>query len=274
MKETEEITNKNAIEKPIGFYSIRTLTNLHVGSGETSYGVVDNLVQRDVNSKLPTIHSSSLKGALKEYFRHSDPSVLRIFGDADQAGTWQFLSADMLSRPLRSDKTPYFNATSPQVIKSLIRKFRDFNFEIPTVLEEFGKIEVKKNVPIVFDKAFEGALIEELDWVAKWQDPPTTGLGWIKEVFGENLVLVDSDDFQELELPVIARNYLDNGESKNLWYEEVVPYDSRFGTFIISTADHQEGFLKGLQGHIQIGANASIGYGLCKIIQYTNPEKS
>lgn len=78
------------------------------------------------------------------------------------------------------------------------------------------------------------------------------------------MVLINSDDYREIPLPVIARNYLENGESKNLWYEEIVPYDSRFVSVIIETDEFQEGFLKGLAGFVQVGANASIGYGLCK----------
>ena len=74
-------------------------------------------------------------------------------------------------------------------------------------------------------------------------------------------------------LPVIARNYLNNGESKNLFYEQIVPRQSRFVFFIssysgditkISKANGQ--FDQAIQrGAVQIGANASIGYGYCKL---------
>ena len=52
----------------INAYLIECLTNMHVGSGGANYGVVDNLVQRDSVTNIPIINSSSLKGALREFF--------------------------------------------------------------------------------------------------------------------------------------------------------------------------------------------------------------
>jgi CRISPR-associated protein Cmr4 len=248
------------------FYSIRCLTNLHVGSGETNLGVVDNQVQKDTNTKLPTIHSSSLKGALKEYFNQYQPETLPIFGDADKPGLWQFLQADLLSRPVRSDKTPYFNATSPQVISQFVNKIQDMNHQPPSELVALSEMGVQKGHPIVFSTDYANAIIEEMDWSARMANEKDRGLysNLVKDCFGPNLVLINSEDFCEIPLPVIARNHLENGESKNLWYEEIVPYDSRFVSVIIETQELQEEFLKGLNGFVQVGANASIGYGLCK----------
>lgn len=255
------------------FYVIKCLTNLHVGSGETSFGVVDNLVQRDVNTQLPTIHSSSIKGALREFFEHKNKEVIPIFGDEKNAGKWQFLSADLLSRPLRSNKAPYFNATSPSVVKSLIQKLTNFGMSLSNDLLSLSTLSPEKGHPIVFNDDYRGAIIEELDWVIKddSQIKNVTLLPWVSAAFGENLVLLHPDDFQSLELPVIARNHLENGKSENLWYEEVVPYDSRFATFIIQTGEMRDAFEKGLDDIVQIGANASIGYGLCKLF---NPSQS
>jgi CRISPR-associated protein Cmr4 len=42
-------------------YLIQCITNLHVGSGDATYGIVDKLVQRDAVYSYPTIHSSSLE---------------------------------------------------------------------------------------------------------------------------------------------------------------------------------------------------------------------
>ncbi len=48
-------------------YIIDCLTNMHVGSGETNFNIVDNQVQRDSVTEFPTINSSSLKGALRDF---------------------------------------------------------------------------------------------------------------------------------------------------------------------------------------------------------------
>lgn len=75
-----------------------------------------------------------------------------------------------------------------------------------------------------------------------------------------------SSDFKELteELPVIARNYLKNGISENLWYEEVVPRESLFVFTLLAPKGDITKFDEQVNGKIiQIGANATIGYGLC-----------
>ena len=70
-----------------------------------------------------------------------------------------------------------------------------------------------------------------------------------------------SDD----NLPIIARNCLENGESVNLWYEQVLPSQSVLAT-IIQTVNEKD--LDMLNDKIvQIGANATIGYGYCKFIK-------
>ncbi len=42
------------------------LTDLHVDSGESNYNIIDNEVQKDLNGN-PTVHSSGIKGAMREY---------------------------------------------------------------------------------------------------------------------------------------------------------------------------------------------------------------
>ena len=62
---------------------IETLTNMHVGSGDTHFGIVDNLIQRSPVTKVPVIHSSGLKGSLREYFvepKLSKDEIRDLFG--------------------------------------------------------------------------------------------------------------------------------------------------------------------------------------------------
>ncbi|MCB0385066.1 MAG: hypothetical protein KDD43_06715, partial [Bdellovibrionales bacterium] len=87
-------------------------------------------------------------------------------------------------------------------------------------------------------------------------------------------------DFKEIceRLPVIARNQLESGISRNLFYEEVVPRQTRFVFFVERPKDHDglHEYLKKLDFRIQLGANASIGYGVCKIERVfpSSPPKS
>ena len=93
------------------------------------------------------------------------------------------------------------------------------------------------------------------------------------------------NDFTSLcsdeNLPIIARNVLKNGESKNLWYEQVVPAETIF--YAVTQEKPADALqkpsyvLKDAINHkiIQIGANATIGYGYCKfdlIAEYDGTE--
>ena len=79
---------------------------------------------------------------------------------------------------------------------------------------------------------------------------------------------MSDDDFKELcddeHLPVIARNCLDS-KNPNLWYEQVLP---RFSVlyFPLIAAENFDVFKNAVTNTlVQIGANATIGYGFCKI---------
>ena len=87
-----------------------------------------------------------------------------------------------------------------------------------------------------------------------------------------NLILLNHEDFKKAvsadNLPVIARNQLDKGESQNLWYEQVLPRFTVFVMPLIHTDEHFEDFNKKLtkEGPVHIGANASVGYGFTQFI--------
>ena len=92
-------------------YLIQCITNLHVGSGDANYGIIDKLVQRDTVYNYPTIHASSLKGALREHFERlwgeNDTKIIDVFGkktnddDDAQSGNCNFLNADLMALPVR-----------------------------------------------------------------------------------------------------------------------------------------------------------------------------
>ena len=114
---------------------------------------------------------------------------------------------------------------------------------------------------MIFEK-IEDCRIEDYTAVCDASDA-----GFMKEIFGEDIALFSDDDFKDLcrHLPVIARNCLENGISKNLWYEEIVPRETYF-YFPLQTAEHEADFMKVIKsGNIQIGGNATIGYGYTEI---------
>jgi CRISPR-associated protein Cmr4 len=283
-------------------YIIRAKTNIHAGSGETNFGIIDNEVQRDTMSNLPIINSSSLKGAIRDHFNEylSDindtlnsadvkPFVFAtIFGDEqkgldeDDASTYKklpkqglvkFVDAKLLFLPLRSNIKPFYHATSLSNLKATVELLGDFGIKI-----EIDNIQTSKSVVIGTQKA----TVEDVECEALDAD-----ISKIKALFGiQNLAILSDEDFNEAlqALPVIARNKLNNGKSENLWYEEVVPRESIFYTVFCyyDNLDDSTPDSKGktdrkkfemayrlfeeklLAEQIQIGANASIGYGITR----------
>ncbi len=260
-------------------YKIQNITNIHVGSGDTNFGIVDNLVQRDVLTNYPVIHSSSLKGAIREFFefyKNDDEFIRHIFGDEDKnPGNVVFTEANLLGIPFRSRDYPYVFCMSDESIKTLVDKMESLNIdnELSSKLKKYINLtEVKSNVNTVIE-----------DMEVKKNDE----LKDLVEFTGEeNIAVFPHSEFKKLleDLPVVARNQLENGKSVNLFYEEFVPRRSQFFTIISfpklervsknkkfndkeKIGKFYEEFQNMLTSEtdlVQIGANATIGYGLCK----------
>jgi len=257
-------------------YKITNKTSLHVGSGDTNFDLIDKQIQRDIITDYPTIHASSLKGALKEYctFKHdvkeSENFMGHIFGDENNSGKVRFLEAHLLSVPFRSDLHPFYNCTSPKAITQFIDFIETFSlkFENTDALKKVGsynknEILVKEGTPTIEDQKAKSS--NEFNFEV------------LENLLGENVAIIPNKVFEELlkDLPVIARNSLENGESKNLWYEEVLPRESKLFTVIseptyLNNLDEKkltnafDRFSEYLTSSdtIHLGANASIGYGV------------
>lgn len=213
------------------FFKIEALSNLHVGNGEINYGLIDNLIQRDPVTELPNINSSSLKGALREFFKYKNKGdVDMIFGSDPKdkknrkQGSIRFFEAELVAIPVRDDKVPYVMVTSDKTIESLKNRMESFGLSVPANIRELIGNPVEKSF----------------------------------EEFKE----ICSDE----ELPVISRNNLENGQSANLWYEQVLPKHSVLVFAVMGEDKALESFCSELNNsQVQIGANATIGYGLCQI---------
>ena len=277
----------------VDMYKLQNITNMHVGSGGVNYGIIDNQVQKDEITNLPIIHASSLKGALREHFKkRGDNFIEFIFGSypSDEKneekeneskkekkdekkqtipGALVFFEAFMLTRPVRSNVKPYFNVTSPFIIKKLINYLEEFSIleDLKKELKSFYE-EIKDVKAVIFEN-IDDVYLE--DYRAEYKQ-----ISKIPSIFPENLAVLNNKAFQELSLPVVARNRLENGESKNLWYEEIVPKYSNFIFFIgrdndeyISKEDKDkiDKFFRSFENEklYQIGANKTIGFGICKI---------
>ena len=235
-------------------------------------------MQRDAITTLPTIYSSSLKGAFREAFGEGQPAKY-IFGpenasnDSHQTGAFHFFEASLLCRPVRSNKKPYFSAISIGIIESFLALLDDFSIEFDeatkAALVQLGKEEIVAGKALIFEN-LDGVILEDYETTTS-----TLDVSALEVLLGKNLALFRDEEFKALSLPVLARNYLVNGESKNLWYEEVVPKKSKFYFVIakptnlddVDKKDKLDKFEKQFDSmkHIQFGANKSIGYGYSKV---------
>lgn len=247
-------------------YKVTCLTNLHVGNGEANFDVIDNTVEKDPVTGLPTINSSGVKGALRQYFKEKGADkdlITNIFGSNPKdsqgigsiPGQVKFYQADLLARPVRASKggKPYYMATSCDAIDLYNQKLEIAGSEAVLISDILnGNYTNMDQIGIEGDISLKKAII-----------PNELG-----NVISNDLVVLENAVLKNIALPVLARNQLEDGISKNLWYEEVVPHKSIF-TFAVSSENTE--MLKkfaeklGKEAFIQFGGNASIGYGLCKV---------
>lgn len=232
---------------------LKCITNLHVGNGDVNYNIIDNEVERDPVTEYPTINSSGVKGSLRQFFKDSgvnDELIKTFFGSDTKDGTIfpgqvKILGADMLAIPGRASAgdQAYYLMTTPTMLKHYEEIYNTFLGKAPEKsTSDPGKEEIEGEKPT--KKIIVG---------------------------GHTLYSIPDNVFRHISLPVMARNKLDDGKSTNLWYEEVVPHESLFYFAVISEKkDILKNFTDQINGKIiQFGANATIGYGLCKAEVHT-----
>ncbi len=251
----------------LNVYKLECITNLHVGSGDFNYGVIDNEVERDCINGNPVIHASGIKGALRdaaESKRLSD--ITAVFGGKNtsqedmQSGAYKFFDAQLLLRPLRvsaSNEFSFIRVTTPEIINTFIDTVSDFGFDLGV-----NKIDENFSEDIIFLSNKPGIYIEGDEDKNKAGNMENASYQTLTKLFGEgNYALVKS--LNDFKLPVTARNKL--GKNNHLWYEEYVPHHSVFYMMIMSEKDIESRFIPEL---VQFGGNASIGYGYTKITPF------
>ena len=248
-------------------FLITAKTNLHVGNeGGSEFSIIDKTIQRDVLTGLPCINSSSLKGAIKEFCMaqkkakkngFKDLDIKHIFGSEDeknesangnnktedgnndhQKGSAIFYDAKILYLPIQTtdedDPNLFKYATSNEVIEQMKERIALF-YSNPQQQDD-SKTNTFENLCNSIRSHFkDGKCVDKIDT--------------FKELCNDD------------NLPIIARNCLENGESKNLWYEQVLPAETVLYTII----QEEESVLANALNKkiIQIGANATVGYGYC-----------
>jgi CRISPR-associated protein Cmr4 len=216
------------MKKHTSVWMIVPQTNLHVGNESiVNFSVIDKAIQRDVITGIPCINSSSLKGAIKEYLENKQfENIKELFGST---------RADRNNS--QKGSALFFDATLLAIPEQRVGENSPYKL-----------VYSKQEVDNFLAKAKTlGAKDFTLD-TSKWEE-------------SKKFNSLCSDD----NLPIIARNCLENGESTNLWYEQVLPSQSVLATIIQTYNADDLDILNG--AIVQIGANATIGYGYCKFIK-------
>lgn len=244
----------------------------------------------------------------------SKEDVTSIFGsgskdEPQQKGSYIFYDALLLSIPARSNINTFYQVTSWRCLERIFEMNKMLG--IAGAEEELtgfpGKEDrkkmfylsekVRKDIPpdtqdtsAATDETQKQNSVLELE---SWRYEESNKLffpegdsmvAYSAKLFGEDsYIILGDDDFDILVsdyfLPVIARNQLENGISQNLFYEQVMPRQSRFVFWTdrfpeqrskndTSAGESNDSFKNGIaeaKRPVQIGANASIGYGYCKI---------
>lgn len=282
-------------------YIITAQTNLHPGAGDANYGIIDKLVQRDPVNGLPVIHASSLKGAILQHFYHqtgmSDGYIDVVFGgqtsvnkrksgikrDSSKTGEFIFMQAQLLSIPVRANgNTPFYRISSPSVLREFAGQLVQtgaLNDKDALYAELQAMATAGEREAIILGNPVQSVRLEDLKPM-----PLKTYANAspnIITLLGDLAVIIPDVQLQQLtdnhHLPVIARNHLENGQSTNLWYEQVLPRQTRFAFLVLEPEQPniEQGGYDGNFSHrlttnglVQIGANASVGYGFCQITPF------
>lgn len=254
-------------------YLIKPITNLHVGNGDVNYNIIDKEVEKDSVTGYPMIHASGIKGALRN--RYTGADVDKWFGkpndtnSTDGEGKISFTGAYLLSRPLRAigGSIPYVNVITTSTINDFIDTAEKFGFQ--TGIERIEPSKITKGFYAEqAELRVEGEETGSLDEIVK-----PDHIKKIRNLLGVNEgTLALAKTFDGFDLPVIARNNLQKGH-ENLWYEEYVPRKSVLYTIVLGNEPEiQKSVLNSIMKSdeeekqiLQIGANATVGYGYCDV---------
>lgn len=278
---------------------IHALTGLHPGSG-SALGVVDLPVQRERHTQWPVVPGSSLKGVLRAECRRKlgeGDDLDAAFGPEtssahDFAGALAFTDARLIAFPVRSLRGVFAWTTCPAALTRLARDTALLaSGEGPPAwpTPAPGEAACPSDASIIVGD--EQILLEEFEFkrtqddggVAAWLAERAVADTGTRAQMARNLVILNDDDFTHFArhaTEVIARVGLDY-ETKTvnrgaLFYEEFLPPETVFYAVAMATSSRSPTIDRDAAGMLamlhdftsdtlQIGANQTIGKGICAV---------
>jgi len=276
---------------------------VHAGSG-SSTGAVDLPIQRERHTNWPHIQASGVKGAMRAHFRemidgaYPDPKrkdntfEKLIFGteeylmDIDSEkkmescpGAITVSDAKLLAFPVRSNIAPFVWVTCPAV---LARLDRDLAMMGRAGIENLSACKADKDAAVCLAGGISGEVLLE-DAVVRVEANPLT-VGFIDKNLGEieRLLLISDEMYAycvstctEVQTQIKIDEKTGTAEGGALRYEELLPADSVLYTVVAFDKagldnDLQVDMVQGkvqelIAGFMQIGGDATLGRGICRI---------
>ena len=264
-------------------YRIKCITNMHVGSGDVAYTIIDNEIEKDaVLNNVAVIHPSGVKGAVKAFFssENIEASIVDyIFGNEIDTGEnekekkqkktvpgkYKFMGATLMARPFRVSEgsVSYVLGVSEELINYQLELFRALGISHINGTDISNMHIETPEYPVMVSNTDNIKSLEGIK-AKPYEDQKTRVL--LENLIGPSFAVVDNSFWKEQEYPMIARNCLnDQGISENLWYEEIVPHESIFYFPVLADDNYIKKFRETMENIIQFGANASLGYGFAKV---------
>jgi CRISPR-associated protein Cmr4 len=248
-------------ERAVMLY-LYTETPLHAGTGR-GLEAIDLPIQRERITHYPMVYASSLKGRLRAeaaaHWGETDPRLLSIFGQAEDAGAFGGAispgDARLLLFPVRSLAGVFAWTTSPSVLQRFVRDTAALNQALPADLQQqIGALALGEgqalvaaaDSPVIVGTSGK-VVLEEYSYDAVPHALPGALAGWLADralpESGEyaawrarlprHLVILHDEvfrDFARFSTEVITRVRLDTATKTvapgALWTEESLPAEA------------------------------------------------
>jgi CRISPR-associated protein Cmr4 len=277
---------------------LQALSPVHCGTGHAVSGI-DLPIAREKPTGVPIVPGSSLKGVLRAAGSDDDDKHLAVFGPvtknaSEYGGSVQFGDVTLAFLPMRSLRGTFAYVTSPYLLRRLMRSLTEAGLaKVPAVPGGPKPEEALVTGTVLTGGNSAKVVFEDFDFTpqikAEWK---TFAEFFAKHLpGGEGEFFVDRacvvhDDVMGVLLQtateVTQRIKLDPNtktvEDGALWSEEALPVETLLVGLVAATpvtrprgpavtVDSLYAHLDTLvsQGVIQVGGNATVGRGMCRI---------
>ncbi len=240
-------------------------TPLHFGDTSEQNAIRKNI--RDQENDIPFIPPASLKGSIRkmlevelrkqaESLPEDENEIYQLLQCFDnRRGPLavgkiyiHFWGVHLLTLPIRGEQGFFYNAISPKIINTFNEYYK------------FCKSEDFIKIPPSSEQ-----VKTEVGLAAYCPHIP---------LLGDNIVILSDSQMENAlsQLPLIERSNLETGFSHQLYYEEMIPTNSKFFVFISffkhETLELDKIFVSNTNNkYIQIGISENLGCGHCKMSQ-------